>query len=244
MKTKLLLSLLAVFLGIALISSSNVLAEVNGTGRTGDFQFQQSSETPNPSETPHPSETPQASETPEPSETPRVKGTDRLEGERFRFCQEHEEEVNTRVTSLGDLVANMLGKFDAIATRVEQFYTNVVVPSGKTVPNYAALVADIASKRAAAVTALTNSQADVKGFTCTANNPKGQIKEFRVDMQSVKQALQDYRTSIKNLIVAVMSIVGETEGSPQGSGTPSASASPTVIASPSATPSPVATSTP
>lgn len=141
-----------------------------------------------------------------------------MENTRLIFCQKHQDEINKRLSSLGNLVANILGKFDAIATRVEQFYTNKVVPSGKTVPNYNLLVADIASKKDAVNSALLSAQTDIKGFSCTANDPKGQIILFRTDMQNVKKALQNYKTSIKNLIVAVKSVTGETGNESTGSG--------------------------
>lgn len=176
---------------------------------------------------------------PEPKESPRVRGEDRLEAKRLEFCEKHQDEIKKRSDTLMSLVSNMLGKFDAIATKVEDFYKNKVVPSGKTVPNYDALVADIASKKAAVSTALNNSQTDVAGFSCTGANPKGQITQFRTDMQAVKTALHDYRTSIKNLIEAVRGVVGERkEGSPKPSSTPVVSAVPT------ATPTAVPTATP
>lgn len=242
MKIKSAIFVISIFLGLILVFSSVASAkdsaaetpkpteasEVNIFSR-----FSKNSETPEPSKTPEASETPESSETPEPSETPRVKGIDRLEGLRLEFCQKHEDEVDTRLTSLGNLVANVLGKFDAIAARVEQFYTNKVIPTGRTVPNYDALLADITAKRTAVTTALSNTQNDINGFSCTAENPKGQIRLFRTDMQTVKRTLQDYRTSIKNLIVAVRSVVGETESeSPKPSETPEA----TPTAAPSATP--------
>lgn len=158
-----------------------------------------------------------------PSASPRVRGLDRLEDKRLKFCQNHEAEIGKRMSSLIKLVTNMLTKFDAIATRVEDYYNNKVVPSGKTVPNYTALVADIATKKAAVQTALTNAENDISSFKCTDDNPKGELKLFRTGMQAVKSALHDYRTSIKNLIVAVKSVVGETEGkneSPKPSATP------------------------
>lgn len=159
-----------------------------------------------------------------PSGTPRlILGLDRLNKVRLNACQKHEDEINTRLTTLGNLVANILGKFDAIAARVEQFYLTKVLPSGKTVSNYDALVADIQIKKDAANTALTNAQADVKGFNCIGDNPKGQLTIFRTDMQKVKKALQDYRISIKNLIIAVQGV--SPSGSPKPSETPEATES-------------------
>lgn len=146
---------------------------------------------------------------------PRVKGIDRLTNIRLKFCQNHEDEIKTRVTSLNKLVVGMIATFDAIAARVEDFYTNKVIPSGKTVPNYKELTDAITAKKAAVTTAMTNAQNDVSTFNCTSDNPKGELNLFRTDMQAVKKALQDYRTSIKNLIVAVKSVTGETNSSPK-----------------------------
>lgn len=148
----------------------------------------------------------------------RIKRIDRLVDNRLKFCENHQDEINKRLTSLGSLVTNMLGKFSAIAVRVEQFYTNKVLPSGKTVPNYQQLVDDVAAKNSAVTLAFSNAQADVKDFKCTAEDPKGQLKLFRTDMQLVKKALQDYRTSIRNLIVAVKSVTGDTENEASKSG--------------------------
>lgn len=99
----------------------------------------------------------------------------------------------------------MQEKFDAIAGRVEEYYTAKVIPSGKTVANYGSLVADIQTKKAAVQTALTTAQSHTGSFTCDGNDPKGQLTQFKDDMRAVKSALKDYRTAIKNLIVAVRS---------------------------------------
>ena len=158
-------------------------------------------------------------ETPNPSRSPKAWGLDRLEDKRLKVCQIREAEIVKRHESLDNLSSRMFKVFDEIAKRVEDYYTNKVVPGGKTLPNYNVLVADIAAKKAAVQTALTNTQSDIAGFTCTADNPKAQITQYRLDMQAVKKALQDYRTSIKNLIIAIRTLVA---GSPVATATPTA----------------------
>lgn len=193
MKIRYLVLAVALLLGFSAYKLSPVFAE-DGSGSAGsrlNFTF--------------------LDKTPKPSGSPRVRGLDRLENNRLKSCQNHEIEINTRLVSLGKLVANMFAKFEAIAGRVEAYYSNKVVPSGKTVLNYSTLVADIATQKAAVNTALTNAQNDVADFSCTSDNPKGQLTQYRVDMQVVKKALHDYRTSIKNLIVAVHSVTGTAE---------------------------------
>jgi hypothetical protein len=123
------------------------------------------------------------------------------------------------------LVSKIIERFDDIAARVENFYTSKLVPKGKTLGNYDALVADIQSKKTAVNAALTKAQSDINGFSCTADDPKGLLRQYRLDMQAVKGALQDYRKSIKNLIVAVRGLVGASE-----------TATPTMSPGPTATP--------
>ncbi len=136
----------------------------------------------------------------------------------LKSCQAREAAIKNRSLHLTKLATGMETKFDAIAGRVEAYYTAKVVPSGKTVSNYNTLVADIQTQKTNIQTAVTKAQNDANSFSCTGSTPKAQMTQFRIDMQSVKGALKEYRTSIKNLIVAVRSITG-TENS---EGTPSA----------------------
>lgn len=98
-----------------------------------------------------------------------------------------------------------------------------VVPSGKTIANYDSLVADIQAKKSAVQTALSIAQNDANSFSCTGDDPKGQLTQFRKDMQAVKKALKEYRTSIKNLIVAVRSVTGTIERENKVSSNPTSS---------------------
>lgn len=129
---------------------------------------------------------------------------------RLRSCEVREAAIKRRMTHLSDLVTKMLDVFDKKATKVEDFYTNKLVPKGKTLSNYALLVSDIQTKKTAVQTALSKAQTDVNGFNCTGDI-KAQMHQFRLDMQAVKRALKDYRTAVVNLIRAVRSLNGELE---------------------------------
>lgn len=135
----------------------------------------------------------------------------RLTEAKLKTCQARENSINKRSSQLVKMATNMLEKFDAIAGRVKTYYTEKVVSNGKTVTNYDSLVTDIQTKKTAVQTALSITQTNVATFTCKGEDPKGQLTQFRTDMQTVKTALKDYRTSVKNLIVAVRSVTGETE---------------------------------
>jgi hypothetical protein len=146
----------------------------------------------------------------QPAELP-VQVRNRLTEAKLRACQARESVINKRTTRLGELVTTIEGKFDTIAGRVEDYYSSKVVPSGSVVANYGALVADIQTKKAAVQAALSTAQTSFAGFHCDGDDPKGLLNQFRVDMQAVRKALQAYRMSIKNLIVAVRLVTSTTE---------------------------------
>lgn len=137
----------------------------------------------------------------------------RLQDAKLRACQARESAIKTRSSGLGKLADSTINHFDKIATRVENYYTNTVVPSGKTVPNYDQLVSDIQTKKEAAEAAVKKASDDATQFLCTSDDPKAALTKFKDDMQLAKKALGDYRTSIKNLIVAIRSVVGDENNS-------------------------------
>jgi hypothetical protein len=159
----------------------------------------------NPTATPKVTATP----TPRPPVPNVVSPQVRLTAGLLQACQAHEKVITTRLNSLMRMATDMLATFTKIADRVETYYTGTVVPGGKTVDTYDALVADIQTKKTQVETDLTTAQNDANNFVCTGIDPKGHLNQFRIDMQEVKKSLKDFRTSIKNLIVAVHGVVGE-----------------------------------
>lgn len=148
-----------------------------------------------------------------PSNKPLVQG-------RLRACQVKEEIISKRLTQVGNGVFSVEIKFDSIAKRVEDYYQTKVLTGGKVVPNYSALVSEIETKKLAVQTALNSQKNNVRVFDCTGYDPKGQLTQFRTDTQEVRSALKEYRTSIKNLIVAIRSITGEESREKLGSPRP------------------------
>lgn len=140
---------------------------------------------------------------------------------KLRSCQVRENAIKKRMDRLLKLATNMQNKFDRHAQKVQNYYTSKVIPKGKTVSGYDALVTDIQAKKAAVETALNKVQNDANSFSCTSSSPKAQMTQFRQDMQAVKKALKGYRASVKNLIVAVRSVTGsENRSSPKPSESP------------------------
>ena len=161
--------------------------------------------------------------TPSTATTAKAKATTRLADAKLTACQSREAAIQKRSEQLVKLATNMQDTFTSIASRVKEYYTTKVIPSGETVDNYDDLLATIASKQEAVATALAKTQSDAMAFSCTSDDPKGQLTQYRTNMQTVKSALKEYRTSIKDLIVAIRSLTGKTESS----ASPKASSSPT-----------------
>lgn len=128
-----------------------------------------------------------------------------------RACVARETGVKTRMTQLTQLVTTMETTFDRIAAKVQTYYTDTVLPSGRSVTNYAALVSDIAAKKVLVQNGVDKAKADISSYSCTSGDPKTAMNQFRVNMQSVKTALKNYRTSVRNLIVAVRTVSKDIE---------------------------------
>lgn len=133
---------------------------------------------------------------------------------RLRACQARENAIQSRMQSLVRLVGTIEKSFDSIANRVETYYTDKVVPSGNTLDNYNSLVGNIADQKAKVDTDLPAVQENMNAFGCDKDDPKGVYTEFRLGMQNIKTDLKNYRTSIKNLIVAVAKVAPEETPGP------------------------------
>lgn len=160
----------------------------------------------------------------------------RLQGAKLRACQALSSNIVARSTHLVNLVKQMEETFTAIAKRVEQYYLSIAVPSGATLTNYDALVANIVTKENTVNPLLAAAQSVASNFSCDNNNPSAQLTQYRTNMQAVVKELEDYRTAIKNLIVAVRTLpikeVTPTMAATQSAGTePTATTTPIIIQS-------------
>ena len=156
-------------------------------------------------------------------------GKARLEEAKLRVCRLREKNIVNRSNQMIRHANRMVEVFGSIAARIQNYYLTRLVPQGKTLPNYDVLVSDVQTNKNAIAPLLQALQTDISNFKCDGDNPGGQLTQFRTDIQAVIQGLKAYKTSIRNLIVAVASIRGETSGNASGS-----AAAPSVV--PSAAP--------
>jgi len=144
-------------------------------------------------------------------------GRGRLEENKLRLCQVKEKVITNRSNNMVRHANRMVAVFDSIATRIQNYYQTRLVPQGKTLPNYNALILDIQTNKNSLTPLLGAVQTDVTNFKCDGDDPKGQLDQFREDMHAVIAGLKAYKRSVRNLIVAVASIRGAGDGNATGS---------------------------
>lgn len=123
-------------------------------------------------------------------------------------CENRAEKINQLIKKRSEEAQKHLEKFKSVATRVEEFVTT----KHRTVANYDSLVATINEKEAAAQAAIDANSAAT--FQCATVDAKDPGKLPRAHFDAVRDALKEYRTAIKNLIVQVKS-AGDGERSAQ-----------------------------
>lgn len=138
---------------------------------------------------------------------------DALSEAKVAVCQTRQGNIQQRSSSIVERVSNQEKLFNQIAQRVEQYYNEKLLPSGKIVSNYNSLVSDIATKEAAIAPLLATASAGASNFSCDKDHPADQVLTFNQNMKSVLTALEAFRKSVRNLIVAVRTVSGTSDAS-------------------------------
>lgn len=118
-------------------------------------------------------------------------------------CLARQSAIKTRSQNLVRTANNLMDKFDQISSRTQDFYANKVIPTGQSVSNYNELLNNVATTSAVVVTDLDKASSEADSFSCDNQDPKTQIKTFNTNMRQVIKDLKIYKTSVRNLIVAV-----------------------------------------
>lgn len=128
---------------------------------------------------------------------------DKLDSKKLQVCQTQQANIVRRSQSLTDRAQSQETNFEQIAARVDEFYTTRLAAQNVNVASYSALKNNITTKEQDVNLKLAIAKDDANNFSCSSNDPKGQLTNFRADMQAVITALKDFRTSIKDFIVAI-----------------------------------------
>lgn len=136
----------------------------------------------------------------------------RLAENRLRVCEQRKVRINAIMDRAILRAEKHLDLFSSISDRVQNFYLD----KGYTLDNYEELVTAVDTAKAQAQANLETLK-DLDSFECTADDPKGNIEEFKLALKTINQDLKDFRTAVKNLIVGVKS-AKSTQATEAGNG--------------------------
>ena len=215
---------------------------------TSSYTFAQETENPEPTRPPRP--TRELSREPRPSREARedndhdeddisrpLKPTrNPSDDPKSRACEAIKQNLKRQADNTKERVEKFYDQVESIQKRVEEYYTSKLVPAGKTLPNHDALVKDIQDKKALVDDAVRDMQKSVDEATCDVEKPGQTRKVIRGNIKAVVDALQDYKKSLRNFIVAVHKLSSGGQAAP--------SEAPTATKTPSLTVTPVISPTP
>ncbi|HSX17249.1 MAG TPA: hypothetical protein VLH86_04060 [Patescibacteria group bacterium] len=127
-----------------------------------------------------------------------------------KACENRRNSFETRLGNIDRHYTNHLATLDKITERVKTFKTD----KNLTVANYDALVADVAAKRQAVVDLQATLKQQADAFTCGNDQTvaKANLQVYKDALRQEIDAMKAYRTSVKNLIVAVKTAAAAKEG--------------------------------
>ena len=125
----------------------------------------------------------------------------KLEQKKLEVCQKHENTITERFKKMSSSGEKQLAVFDKIFERVKAFKTE----KNLTVSNYDQLVQVVSDKQKLATAYMHELSTTTSSFGCSKDDPKGVSGQFKDKLKAQIQALKDYKTALKNLIVAVKS---------------------------------------
>lgn len=119
--------------------------------------------------------------------------------QRLKACEERQTDINKHSTQFATEAAKHLDTFNSIFTKLQAFQ----VSKHLTVSNYSTLLADATAKQATAQTAVTTLKTLDVNINCSQPDPASTVATIKESVSSTRTALQAYRTSLKNLVVAM-----------------------------------------
>ncbi len=135
----------------------------------------------------------------------------KLEGLKLKACQNKANAIKIRSRNIVGHAIKQIEVFDKIASRTSEFYNDKIIPQGKTLENYDELIGEINAKKDAIKPLIEAAKTDVEEFNCESEGPANKINQFKEDIKAIIEAMQAYKKSVKNLIVAVRTLAGDID---------------------------------
>lgn len=127
---------------------------------------------------------------------------EKLSATKLEICNTRKATIDHHVARIADRTEKHLELFDSIAEKTQAFY----IDKGYLLDNYDALSSEIARTKDAATTAVDSLVTQKNVFDCESDDPKGTIATYKAMLNDTIDALNSYKSSIKNLIVSIKSV--------------------------------------
>lgn len=141
--------------------------------------------------------------------------TARLTQARLRVCEKREDKIKNIMARVGDRGTKKLDVIKKIYDRTVAFYNSKYQSEGMILENFDELdglaTAAYETAQAAVTEAIENET-----FECDSEDPHSSVATFKALVKDRNEALQNYRTAVKNLIVGVKSIHSTTDADASG----------------------------
>jgi hypothetical protein len=121
---------------------------------------------------------------------------------RQQICENRKTGINKKITAFSKAADTKLTQFNNVYTRVKEFKTDKQLE----VSNYAELVAAADAQQTTATEAVAALKELSADFDCTKTDPAQTLAAIKASTTDAKTALKDYRTSIKNIVVALAQV--------------------------------------
>jgi hypothetical protein len=129
-----------------------------------------------------------------------------LSSSRKQTCEDRKGNIDKTMTQYSATIQNRLTLFNKITERIRTYYE----ANKLSVAQYEQLMAQVTTQQQAA-TEVMNQVRQGASIDCGSGDPVGTAQQFRTQVQTAQQALQQYRLAIHNLLTAVLSAAETSE---------------------------------
>lgn len=131
----------------------------------------------------------------------------KLDEKKLEICQKHEADINRHMQKIAERTEKHKQVFDKIFERVQDFYAS----KNLNLDGYSVLIEDAEGKKAIAEEAIARLQAEGVDFGCESDDPVGVAVAFKSVRSDSAEAMQEYKTSLKNLISQIKPVAHQAE---------------------------------
>lgn len=125
----------------------------------------------------------------------------KLDQTKLKVCEKRLTNIKKIMSNIQERATRQIDVFTKISERTQKFY----VDKQYSTQNYDSLVAAVNDKKTATESVVADVAAFGADFTCSGDNAGSFKADVKAQLQAQNDALKDYKTAVKNLIVAVKS---------------------------------------